>query len=111
MTISATSHWATSFPCTDHGDWNVMQGHADYCEAYGHAFLEVDGVYQDHCPRCGKIGKFAPKGEPEPEPKLEPEGTEMIHDFTWCTCNKKFTGLEHGAVIRRMSKHFEEAAK
>lgn len=31
----------------------VMQGHADYCKANGHATHRVDGVVQPHCARCG----------------------------------------------------------
>lgn len=31
----------------------VTQGHADYCEANGHAVHTVDGEVQPMCPRCG----------------------------------------------------------
>lgn len=33
----------------------VTQGHADYCQAHGHATHNQDGVAQPHCPRCGDL--------------------------------------------------------
>lgn len=43
--------FAMSFPVVN-GE-PVMQGHADYCAANGHATHKVDGVQQSYCPRCG----------------------------------------------------------
>lgn len=125
-----TSIWATKYTCTNTGDWSVTQGQADYCEAHGHAFYEVDGEMQDHCPRCGENTRFVPTGE-----KADAAGQAILeaiaapkpvaHEFDTnrgrrdstgrysarCTFNKRITGLELGAVIRRMGNHVEEAAK
>lgn len=65
--IEKRSHWAMSFPLARGGDGYVMQGHADYCDAYGHATekrTDRNGVTttSSHCPRCGYV-----------EPKLSPE--------------------------------------
>jgi hypothetical protein len=48
------SHWATDHRCIRGGDWNVRQGHADYCAEYGHATYTVDGEVMSWCPRCGE---------------------------------------------------------
>lgn len=48
-------HWAMSFPLARGGEGNVMQGHVDYCAAWGHATETHDGVVSGHCPRCGKL--------------------------------------------------------
>lgn len=45
------SHWAMEFPALN--GTVVMQGHADYCSAHGHATHNNDGVISPWCPRCG----------------------------------------------------------
>lgn len=58
------SHWAMSFPLAKGGNGYVMQGHADYCAAFGHATeksTDRNGVttVAGHCPRCGDTLKTA----------------------------------------------------
>lgn len=40
----------------------VTQGHADYCEANGHATHTVNGVAQPRCPRCDALRSNVPEG-------------------------------------------------
>lgn len=48
-------HWAMSYPLAPGGDGNVMQGHADYCAAWGHATYTNRGMVAGFCPRCGDL--------------------------------------------------------
>jgi hypothetical protein len=45
--------YGMTFPCAAGGDWNVLQGHADWCDEFGHATERIDGVASYRCPRCG----------------------------------------------------------
>jgi hypothetical protein len=55
--MDINSHFAKEFPAiSTSDDWTdrvICQGHADYCEEYGHAKHTVNGIVQDRCPRCG----------------------------------------------------------
>lgn len=51
--IPRNSHFGIEIPAAE--GTTVQQGHADYCESYGHAFWVVDGVDKGLCPRCGVV--------------------------------------------------------
>lgn len=68
------SLFAMSFPALN-GEW-VLQGHADYCTANGHATHKVDGVLSPYCPRCGDTLP------PESAPAVEAESAP-VYTYQW----------------------------
>lgn len=61
------AHWTDSV---------VQQGHADYCDAYGHADARVNG----RCARCGDIVVDAPK--PRVIRELRAEGVNPARPYS-----------------------------
>jgi len=75
------SNFGMSFPALN-GEI-VMQGHADYCEANGHAThtvtdLEGNTTTAERCPRCGKLTEAAKAEVAEQAPTAETDPEAVI---------------------------------